>query len=202
MFTVTRDWLFANRQPSGMWSIAQMEALGFSGGVPPDWIDRIVGQSIPEDAASRFEGKANSFEPYKAESNPTAWAERRSRYRSRTKPGKRKPSPTRDRVWFGKHKGERWSVVPVGYLRWCLDAINEPAIKAACRLELKRRRSGDVAVTPAVEDVDGPIADEFIRDSHPVGLAPWEPLDAEYAAIVGGGEWSRLPSVERFAGVS
>lgn len=41
-------------------------------------------------------------------------------------------------VNFGKHKGERWTRVPVMYLRWCVNQLQDPARKYA-ELELARR---------------------------------------------------------------
>jgi len=49
-------------------------------------------------------------------------------------------------VTFGKHKGERWTRVPVNYLRWCVNEISEDreAHKIA-KAELARR--GDTMPT-------------------------------------------------------
>lgn len=52
-----------------------------------------------------------------------------------------------ERVWFGKHKGELWTRVPVSYLRWIvnvkLDATNKNRQRVCdiARAELKRRGS-------------------------------------------------------------
>lgn len=49
---------------------------------------------------------------------------------------------------FGKHKGERWTRIPVGYLKWiCSEPSMSEQRKQVARSELKRRGT----VTPKVQ---------------------------------------------------
>lgn len=43
-------------------------------------------------------------------------------------------------VSFGKYKGERWTRVPVQWLRWCANQMTDP-VKGLAIMELKRRGS-------------------------------------------------------------
>lgn len=51
-------------------------------------------------------------------------------------------------VTFGKYRGERWTRVPLAFLRWCVNQLNDPA-KTLAELELKRR--GATNYTVAIE---------------------------------------------------
>ena len=44
-------------------------------------------------------------------------------------------------LWFGKHRGQCLSTVPVGYLQWLQGIDMKPHQKRAIKAELKRRRS-------------------------------------------------------------
>lgn len=47
-------------------------------------------------------------------------------------------------VTFGKYRGERWTRVPVAFLRWCANQLHDPA-KSLALLEMKRRGVSEVS---------------------------------------------------------
>lgn len=45
------------------------------------------------------------------------------------------------RIEFGKHNGELWTRVPVSYLRWIVNSMDNPDVQAIAYAEIKRRGS-------------------------------------------------------------
>jgi hypothetical protein len=52
---------------------------------------------------------------------------------------KRLPPDAHVRVWFGKHKGQRWEDVPRAYLDWLTDNTSNVSAYSVARAEQKRR---------------------------------------------------------------
>lgn len=67
-------------------------------------------------------------------------------------------------VPFGKHKGERWTRVPVGYLRWVANELQGPAREMA-EAELQRRgtavRTMDVELSGHALDRASQVTEEW-----------------------------------------
>ena len=53
--------------------------------------------------------------------------------------GKSAPADNDPIVQFGKHKGKKFSAVPLDYLQWCVDNAQKDSIKDLARKEIERR---------------------------------------------------------------
>lgn len=107
---ITKEWIFDNRTDKGGWTRAQLSAVGVEWPARSGWIDRLVGQTISDEIAKKFE-RVPSNRSNNSEVSATVI--------------NRDASPNfadnSTRLWFGKHKGKLLSEVPRSYLDWCFE---------------------------------------------------------------------------------
>ena len=84
---------------------------------------------------------------------------------------------------FGKHKGEKWTRVPVSYLKW-LSNETDGERKLLAESELKRRGT----TTPSTLELSGHAIDrasQITKEWQDVGVHSWLQKIAEEAIIEG-----------------
>lgn len=75
-----------------------------------------------------------------------------------------------DVIWFGKHKGKKFSEVAAQYLDWCVNNAQSEGIQAAAKKELERREHDQTAPVASGKGAKSthntPASEDQIREIH------------------------------------